>query len=50
MILMILHLYEMRYIKYWTVEIKLNIPPHNTEVNLEIQALAADRWEKSSLY
>ena len=45
-----LHLYEMCYIKYWTVERKLNIPLHNTEANLEIQALAADRWGKSSLY
>ena len=40
----------MCYIKYWTVELKLNIPLHNTEVNLEIQALAADRWEKNSAY
>jgi hypothetical protein len=29
---------------------KLNIPLHNTEVNLEIQALAAERWKYSSLY
>jgi hypothetical protein len=29
---------------------KLNIPLQNTEVNLEIQSLVADRWEKSSLY
>ena len=25
-------------------------PVHNSEVNLEIQVLAADRWEKISLY
>ena len=29
---------------------KLHIPLHNTEVNLEIQALATDRWERTYLY